>query len=257
MIASSVMSKKIATGADAVVLDVKTGRGAFMQGVEEARALAQTMVDLGREVGLPAVAVISTMSQPLGRAIGNALEVQEAVDTLRGEGPADLLELSLVLGAEVLTACGASPSVAEARERLRATISSGAALGALEGLVARLGGDPASLTRPGGLPQAPVRLDLPAPRAGYVADVDALACGRAAMALGAGRARKDEPIDPAVGVVLRVAPGERVQRGAPLATLHAREPLPLDSDPVRRLRGAFVLADQPPPETPLVIETVR
>jgi pyrimidine-nucleoside phosphorylase len=257
LIASSVMSKKIATGADAVVLDVKAGRGAFVQGVAEARALAQTMVALGREVDLPAVAVISSMSRPLGRAIGNALEVQEAVDTLRGQGPPDLLELSLVLGAEVLTACGAAPSVPEARKRLRATISSGEAFGALEGLVSRLGGDPESLTRPGGLPQAPLRFDLPAPRAGYVADVDALDCGRAAMALGAGRARKDEPIDPAVGVVLRAAPGERVERGAPLATLHARESLALDSEPVRRLRGAFAIADRPPPETPLVIETVR
>jgi pyrimidine-nucleoside phosphorylase len=257
LIASSVMSKKIATGADAVVLDVKAGRGAFMKGPQEARALARTMVELGREVDLPAVAVISSMSRPLGRAIGNALEVEEAVDTLRGQGPPDLLELSLVLGAEVLTACGATPSIAEARERLRATVTSGAALAALEGLVARLGGDPGSLTRPGGLPQAPVRIDLPAPRAGFVADVDALACGQAAMALGAGRARKDEAIDPAVGVVLRVAAGERVEQGAPLATLHAREALPIDSEPVRRLAGAFAIADQPPPETPLVIETVR
>ena len=180
------------------------------------------------------------------------------MDTLRGQGPPDLLELALVLGAEVLTACGAAPSVPEARKRLsKRRFPAGRPSVLWKGWCPAWEAIPRASTRAGGLPQAPERFDLPAPRAGYVADVDALACGQAAMALGAGRARKDEPIDPAVGVVLRVAPGERVERGAPLATLHARESLALDSEPVRRLRGAFAIADRPPPETPLVIETVR
>jgi pyrimidine-nucleoside phosphorylase len=257
LIASSVMSKKIATGARAVLLDVKVGSGAFMKDLASARDLAETMVALGREAGLPAVAVLSDMGEPLGRAVGNALEVREAVETLRGQGPPELLELCLVLGAEVLVTAGAAASLEAARERLRATVPAGGALEALLGLVERLGGDPRRLLRPDGLPAAPVTFDLPAPRDGYVAGVDALTCGRVAIALGAGRAKKGDAIDPAVGLVLRARRGDRVGRGEPLATVHARTPLSVDSEPVRQLLAAFSFSDSPPPVTPLVIGTVR
>jgi pyrimidine-nucleoside phosphorylase len=203
------------------------------------------------------VAVLSDMGEPLGRAVGNALEVREAVETLQGQGPPDLLELCLVLGAEVLIAAGAAASLEEARARLAATVPSGGALEALLGLVERLGGDPRSLLRPDGLPTAPVVLDLPAPRDGYVAGVDALACGRVAIALGAGRAKKGDVIDPAVGLVLRARRGDRVGRGEPLATVHARTPLSVDSEPARRLLAAFSFSDAPPPASPLVIGTVH
>jgi thymidine phosphorylase len=162
-----------------------------------------------------------------------------------------------VLGTEVLVAAGAAPSLAGARERLAATLPRGGALEALLGLIERLGGDPRRLLRPDGLPAAPVTLDLPAPRDGFVAGVDALACGKVAIALGAGRAKKGDAIDPAVGLVLRARRGDRVRRGDPLATVHARTPLPVDSEPVRQLLAAFSFSYTPPPAAPLVIGTVR
>jgi pyrimidine-nucleoside phosphorylase len=257
LIASSVMSKKIATGANAVVLDVKVGSGAFMKELGAARALARAMVDLGRMVGLPAVAVITGMGQPLGRAVGNALEVREAVETLRGAGPPDLLELCLVLGAEALVAAGAAPSVGVARERLGATVADGTALEALLGLVERLGGERQSLLRPGGLPAAPFTIPVPALGRGYVQAVDALVCGQVTVALGAGRSRKDDPVDPAVGLILHVRSGDPVAEGQPLATIHSREPLSVDSEHVRRLQTAFLIAGAPAPAPPLVVETLR
>ena len=257
LIASSVMSKKIATGAHAVVLDVKAGSGAFMKDRQSAHNLAAAMVALGRRVGLPAVAVITAMGEPLGRAVGNALEVREAVETLQGGGPPDLLELCLVLGAEVLVAAGAVPSTAAARERLAGTIPGGAALEALLALVERLGGERRALLRPDGLPLAPVTVPVPAPGDGYVRSVDALVCGRVSMALGAGRTRKEDSVDPAVGLVLDVRSGDRVAAGQTLATLHSRAPLSVDSDLVRRLQTAFLIAGTPVPAPPLVLETIR
>jgi pyrimidine-nucleoside phosphorylase len=222
LIAASVMSKKIATGASAVVLDVKVGAGAFMKDLASARTLAQAMVELGRGVGLPVVAVLSAMAEPLGAAVGNALEVREAIETLNGRGPADLAALCLALGAEALVAAGAAPSAAAARDRLQATLGDGSALARLRALVERLGGDPRCVDEPSRLPAAPVVEDVPAPRAGYIAGIDALAVGRAAMQLGAGRVTKQDTIDPAAGIVLRAKVGDRVRRGEPLATIHRR-----------------------------------
>lgn len=257
LIASSVMSKKIATGAQAIVLDVKAGSGAFMKDLADARELAGAMVALGREVGLPTVAVISSMAEPLGRAVGNALEVREALDTLSGRGPADVLDLCLALGSEALVAAGVAPALQPARQRLEGTLRQGAALEQLLGLVGRLGGDAAGLLHPGGLPTAPFILDVPAPRSGYLAGIDARACGQVATALGAGRTIKESLIDPAVGLVLGAKTGDLVERGAPLVTLHARHPLAVDSEPVGALLTAFRWSDQPVPPSPLILETLR
>jgi pyrimidine-nucleoside phosphorylase len=218
------MSKKIATGASAVVLDVKVGAGAFMKDLASARALAQAMVALGRGVGLPAVAVLSAMDEPLGAAVGNALEVREAIETLQGHGPADLVELCLALGSEVLVTAGAAESAEAAREQLGATLADGSALAKLRALVAGLGGDVRCVEEPDRLPAAPYVVDVLAPRDGYVARIDALAIGLAAMQLGAGRATKQDTIDPAVGVVLRAKIGDGLTRGQPLATIYARRP---------------------------------
>jgi pyrimidine-nucleoside phosphorylase len=255
LIASSVMSKKIATGTNAVVLDVKVGAGAFMKDLASARTLAEAMVALGRGVGLPAVAVLSSMSEPLGAAVGNTLEVREAIETLRGSGPADLLELCLVLGTEVLASAGAAPVKREARERLRQSIDDGTALAKLRALVAGMGGDGQYVDYPDRLPQAPHVTDVPSHRAGYIAGVDALAVGLAAMHLGAGRATKSDEIDPAVGIVLRAKTGDRVNAGAPLATVHSREPLSIDS--MHQLSGAFRWGDQPVTPSPLVLDVIR
>jgi pyrimidine-nucleoside phosphorylase len=250
-----VMGKKIATGANAVVLDVKVGQGAFMKDLDAARELARTMVALGRAVELPTVAVLSGMSEPLGRAVGNALEVREAIETLNGSGPADLVSLCLTLGAEVLVAAGAAPTDREARERLSRTLEDGSALAAFRSLVEGMGGDVRCIDEPDRLPRAPHMIDVPAPRDGYAAGIDALACGQAAMRLGAGRATKGDAIDPAVGVVLRVKTGVRVVQGQPLATVHSREPEPVDS--VRQLSSAFRWSDTPVSPPALVLDIIR
>ena len=270
LIAASVMSKKIATGASAVVLDVKAGAGAFMKDPAAARALAAAMVSLGRGVALPTVAVITGMDEPLGRAIGNALEVREAVETLRGDGPPDLLALCLELGSEALVAAGASPGRDAARRGLAATIPGGAALARLRELVEAMGGDARCIDEPDRLPQAPHVAVVPSPRRGYVARIDALACGDAAVLLGAGRATKSAPIDPAVGIVLHAKTGDYVERGAPLFTVHARHPVPVDSDggtaggeaaavsqAVRQTLEAFGWSDTAVEPPPLLLDVIR
>ena len=255
LIASSVMSKKIATGAQAVVLDVKVGSGAFMKDVDSARALARTMVDLGRATGLKTVAVLTDMSIPLGAAIGNALEVREAVETLSGDGPSDLVELCCVLGREVLVAAGFDGTPHDAELRLRHTIDDRSALAALRRLVESMGGDVGCVDDPGRLPAAPHRASLKSVDAGYVAGVDALVCGEVAMRLGAGRATKEDAIDPAVGLMLRVKTGERVTRGSTLAEIHARSQPSVDL--LDQLRAAFTLTPAPPPPSPLVLDIIR
>ncbi|MSQ43289.1 MAG: thymidine phosphorylase [Chloroflexi bacterium] len=257
LIASSVMSKKIATGARAVVLDVKVGSGAFMKTLEGARTLSRAMVDLGSAAGLAVVAVITSMDQPLGMAVGNILEVQEAVATLRGGGSSELLELCVILGAEVMVASGAASTVNEARARLEATISSGEAHRCLRDLVASLGGSPDAINHPETLPAAPWRTAVVAPQDGVVARIDALAIGEVAMRLGAGRATKGALIDPAVGVVLSVRAGDRVHAGQVLGVVHSREPLGSTVGLVSEVTAAFAWSATDIVREPLVLEVIR
>ncbi|WP_276210608.1 pyrimidine-nucleoside phosphorylase [Heyndrickxia coagulans] len=221
LIASSIMSKKIAAGADAIVLDVTTGAGAFMKKEEDAIRLAETMVRIGNHVGRKTMAVISDMSQPLGYAIGNALEVKEAIDTLKGEGPDDLTELVLALGSQMVVLAGKATTLEEARKMLKEAIANGAGLEKFKKFVANQGGDPSVIDHPEKLPQAKYAIDLPAKTSGYVSKMVADQIGVAAMMLGAGRATKEDKIDFAVGIVLRKKVGDRVEAGEPLATIYA------------------------------------
>jgi pyrimidine-nucleoside phosphorylase len=218
LIAASIMSKKIAAGANAIVLDVKVGSGAFMKKLEHARELAEAMLELGRRADRMVVCELTDMDQPLGRAVGNALEIQEAVATLRGEGPADLTELSLAATTHLVAMCdGVDRS--EARSRAEAAHQDGSGLEAYQRWIRAQGGDPSEEA----LPRAPVVRPVTAERKGYVASLGALAVGVASIRLGAGRAVKDEPIDHAVGIVCLRKRGDRVEAGETLAEVHARD----------------------------------
>ena len=221
LIASSIMSKKIAAGADAIVLDVKTGAGAFMKTLDGARQLAAAMVRIGNNVGRKTMAVISDMSQPLGFAIGNALEVREAIDTLRGAGPRDLEDLCIALGRQMLVLGGKTASLEHAEEMLREAIRSGAALSKFREWIASQGGDASVVERTELLPQAKYQIEVPASRAGVVERIVADKIGAAAMLLGAGRVTKESRIDLAVGIVLRKKVGDPVRESESLATIHA------------------------------------
>ncbi|MGI6129045.1 MAG: pyrimidine-nucleoside phosphorylase [bacterium] len=223
LIASSIMSKKIAAGADAIVLDVKCGSGAFMSDLDSARALAQTMVDIGTSVGRKTIAVISNMDQPLGAAVGNALEVREVINTLNNRGPKDLTELSLTLGAYMLMLAGKVDSALRGEQILREVLASGAAWEKFREFVAAQGGDVEAIDHPQLLPQARFRLPVLAPTDGYVAKVRADIIGQASMKLGAGRETKEDAIDLAVGIVVKRKVGDKVRRGDVLAEIHASE----------------------------------
>lgn len=221
LIASSIMSKKIAAGADAIVLDVKTGAGAFMKTDEDAVNLAKAMVRIGNNVGRQPMAVISDMSQPLGFAIGNALEVQEAIDTLRGEGPEDLNELVLTLGSQMVVLAKKAETLEEARTKLQEVMKNGKALEKFKEFLSNQGGDASVVDDPSKLPQAAYKIDVPAKEAGVVSEIVADEIGVAAMLLGAGRATKEDEIDLAVGIMLRKKVGDNVEKGEPLVTLYA------------------------------------
>lgn len=223
LIASSVMSKKIAAGADAIVLDVKTGSGAFMKTLDDSIRLAKAMVDIGTQVGRSTVAVISDMDQPLGYAIGNALEIKEAVATLKGEGPADLEEVCLILASHMLVLGGKAESEAEARKILQEKLSSGEALDKLNALVQAQGGDITQIHDLQLLPQAEIIVEVKSSSDGFVESIQAEEIGIAAMLLGAGRETKDSIIDLAAGVVLRKKIGDPVALGETLAVLHLNE----------------------------------
>ncbi|MGA9226214.1 MAG: pyrimidine-nucleoside phosphorylase [Mesobacillus sp.] len=221
LIASSIMSKKIAAGADAIVLDVKTGAGAFMKTLDDSRELAKAMVRIGNNVGRRTMAVISDMSQPLGYAIGNALEVKEAIDTLKGEGPEDLTELCLTLGSHMVFLAGKANSLGEARSMLEEVIKNGSALEAFKVFLSSQGGDASVVDDPSRLPQAKYTFELEAKEAGYVAEIVADEVGTAAMLLGAGRATKESEIDLAVGLMLRKKIGDKVEQGESLLTIYS------------------------------------
>ncbi|MGG1399570.1 pyrimidine-nucleoside phosphorylase [Bacillus salipaludis] len=221
LIASSIMSKKIAAGADAIVLDVKTGAGAFMKTLDDSRELAKAMVRIGNNVGRRTMAVISDMSQPLGYAIGNALEVKEAIDTLKGEGPDDLTELCLTLGSHMVYLAEKADSLAEARAMLENVIKNGEALEKLKAFLSSQGGDASVVDDPSKLPQANFIFELEAKEDGYVSEIIADEVGTAAMLLGAGRATKESVIDLAVGLVLRKKIGDEVKKGQSLVTIYS------------------------------------
>lgn len=221
LIASSIMSKKIAAGSDAIVLDVKTGAGAFMKTVEDAQKLAHAMVSIGNNVGRKTMAVISDMSQPLGFAIGNSLEVKEAIDTLRGEGPKDLEELCMALGSQMVFLAGKANSLEDAEEKLKEVIRNGKALEKFKEFIANQGGDASVVDHPERLPQAQYLIEVPAKQDGVVAEIVADEIGTAAMLLGAGRATKESEIDLAVGLMLNKKVGDAVKVGDSMVTIHA------------------------------------
>ncbi|MFI8576780.1 pyrimidine-nucleoside phosphorylase [Rossellomorea aquimaris] len=223
LIASSIMSKKIAAGADAIVLDVKTGAGAFMKTLDDSKDLAKAMVNIGNNVGRKTMAVISDMSQPLGFAIGNALEVKEAIDTLKGEGPEDLTELCLTLGSHMVYLAEKASTLEEARELLKKAIEDGSALENFKVFLESQGGDPSVVDEPSKLPQAQYKVELEAKEDGYVSEIVADAVGTAAMWLGAGRATKDSVIDLAVGLELRKKIGDSVKTGDSLVTIYSND----------------------------------
>ncbi|MEG9297409.1 pyrimidine-nucleoside phosphorylase [Mangrovibacillus sp. Mu-81] len=223
LIASSIMSKKIAAGADAIVLDVKTGAGAFMKTLEDSKSLAKAMVNIGNNVGRKTMAVISDMSQPLGFAIGNALEVKEAIDTLKGEGPDDLTELCLTLGSHMVYLAEKASSLTEARELLKKAMNDGSALDNFKVFLESQGGDASVVDQPSKLPQARYKVELEAKEDGFVSEIIADSVGTAAMWLGAGRATKDSVIDLAVGLELCKKIGDEVKAGESLATIYSNQ----------------------------------
>jgi pyrimidine-nucleoside phosphorylase len=222
LITASILSKKLAEGIDALVLDVKVGRGAFMTDEASARALATSLVRVGSGAGLDVRAYLTRMDVPLGTTIGNALEIRESIDILKGVGPADTTELTLALGAEMLRLGGVAENLEQAREKLLEVQSSGAALDIFRRSIEAQGGDPRVVDEPERLPSAPEVTDVVASRAGVVGDMDAMGLGLAAMGLGAGRATAEDEIDPAVGLVLLKKPGEKVAESEPIVQIHHR-----------------------------------
>lgn len=221
LIASSIMSKKIAAGADAIVLDVKTGNGAFMKTLEDAEALAHAMVSIGNNVGRNTMAIISDMSQPLGRAIGNALELKEAIDTLNGQGPEDLTELVLTLGSQMVVLAERANTLEEARQLLNEAIENGSALDKFKTFLENQGGDASVVNLPELLPTAEYQIDYKAKSSGVVSELIANEIGVASMMLGAGRQTKDDDIDLSVGIVLNKKVGDNVNEGESLLTIHS------------------------------------
>ena len=255
LICGSILSKKLAEGIDALVLDVKFGRGAFMKTRAEARLLAEALVRVGQAGGKQVRALLTTMDQPLGRAVGNALEVAESVACLRGAGPADVMEVTYALGSHMLILGGVARDEADARQRLERVVANGAALAKFREIVAAQGGDVRAIDEPARLPQATLQVPLSAPRAGVVGDVDAMGVALAALRLGAGRAKASDLVDPAVGISDLVKIGERVNVGDTLAVIHANDEASL-ADARAMLVQAIVVGDAAPAPGPRVVETI-
>ena len=253
LLASSIMSKKLAEGIDGLVLDVKTGNGAFLERLDDSRTLARTMCAIGQALGKRMVALITRMDQPLGRAVGNAVEVAESIACLRGEGPADLVDLSVELAAEMVVLGERAATIEEARSLGRRALADGTALGRFRRVIAAQGGDPRVVDDPGRLPAPGRKLVLESPTSGTVERLAARPIGLATMLLGAGRARVDSAIDPAVGVILHKKVGEPVTRGEPLCTLLVNDEAALE-EARSMILGAYAIGEggAPPPE--LILE---
>jgi pyrimidine-nucleoside phosphorylase len=251
LIVASILSKKLAEGIDGLVLDVKVGRGAFMKDEARARTLAEALVRVGTRAGKKVVALLTGMDTPLGVAVGNANETREAIDVLRGGGPADLVECTLALGAEMIVLGGKAAGLVDARRMLEGAIARGDGARTFERMIEAQGGDPRVVTDTTWLEIAPVEVVVRAPADGFVTAVDAMVVGLAAVAMGAGRARADATIDPAVGISIEAKPGAEVKSGDALARIHVRRAS--DADAIaERVRRAFSLGSAPPPPAPLV-----
>jgi pyrimidine-nucleoside phosphorylase len=259
LIASSVMSKKIAAGADGIVLDVKAGNGAFMRDQQSAEQLARLMVSIGRAAGKRMAAVVTAMDEPLGASIGNALEIIEAIEVLRGEetraSTRTLRAVTLVLGAHILVMAGLSPTIEAAQDVLDERLRDGAALQKLRQMIEWQGGNPAVIDDLSLLPQAGEVIELRSPANGYVGAIDALQIGVAVMELGAGRKTKSDPVDYAVGVVLEVEAGDPISAGQPIATIHTNGRIPQDQAEMLVLE-AFAFGPEPPIRLPHILSEV-
>jgi pyrimidine-nucleoside phosphorylase len=251
LIASSIMSKKIAAGANGIVLDVKVGQGAFMQTEQEAQDLASLMVHIGRKLGRRVRAVISDMSQPLGLAVGNALELREALDTLHGKGPADFREHCLTIASQLALLAGRTQGAETARSEIAALLDSGQALAKFREWISAQGGDVVYIDDPAQLPMARYVRQISAPRSGYVAALNAREVGLTSMLLGGGRAKKGDKIDHAVGIVLQAKIGDQVVEGQPLLTIHANDEAKV-AGAKQRLLAAYEWSDEPVDPPPLL-----
>lgn len=251
LIASSIVSKKLASGAGAIVLDVKTGSGALMHTVEDSIALAKAMVDIGAQAGRPILALVTGMDQPLGTHVGNALEVKEAIDILAGRAKGDLLTVSLELGSRMLVACGIAADVEDGKARMTRALESGAGLAKFREMITAQGGDGRVCDDTDYLPHAAYKISVPALSSGYVARMDTAAIGRCAQALGAGRQKKTDVIDPAVGLVMDVRLGDAVAAGDSLATLYLNR-RELASDAVGEMQRAIAITEEKPTLPPLI-----
>ncbi|GCE47548.1 pyrimidine-nucleoside phosphorylase/thymidine phosphorylase [Thermosporothrix hazakensis] len=256
LIASSIMSKKLAIGCSHLLLDVKFGSGALLKPVEQARELAQIMVAIGKQAGMHTVATLTSMAQPLGAAIGNALELAEAIAILRGEGPADVRELCYYEASELLVMTGKAPNMEEAHQQVMQVILRGEAVAKLAEVIAAQGGDGSMIERPEKLPAAPARLIVKAPRSGYIAAIEAEQMGRASMHLGAGRVRKGEPIDHRTGFVLQAKIGDYVHAGDALLEIHARTVAEAEAIQPAVL-ACYAWSEEPTQPLPLIFETVH
>ena len=256
LISSSIMSKKLAENLDGLVLDVKVGSGAFMKTLERARALATTMVGIGKAYEVKTVALLTSMNTPLGNEIGNASEIAESIAVLRGEGPEDLVEVTMALGIEMLSVAGIETEPPKARSLLETARSSGKALEVFARVIEAQGGDPSVVENPEAiLPKAPHRAQVTAERGGFLRELDAFKVGVAAMRLGAGRARKEDTIDAAVGITVLVKPGEKVEATQPILKLSYRHPAKLQ-EALAVLDGAIEIGEEPPSRSPLILDRV-
>jgi pyrimidine-nucleoside phosphorylase len=255
LIAASIMSKKLAEGLTGLVLDVKRGSGAFLPQLERGLELAKTMIELGADHGCPVVTLITAMDRPLGRACGNALEMEESIHSLRGEGPADLMEVTYALGAEMLLLADAARDHADARRMMEQAISDGSAAAHFQKMIEAQGGNPSVVDDPSIMPQAKEVAIFVAPRRGFVAQVEPRAIGRGITALGGGRTQMDDKLDLSVGFVITARPGDWVEAGEPLATVFARDRAGIDSGRAT-LRSAITIADEANPPLALVSHRV-
>jgi pyrimidine-nucleoside phosphorylase len=255
LICASIMSKKLAEGLDALVLDVTFGRGAFMKDKARARELATALVAIGRAMGKPTRALLTSMDQPLGFAVGNAVEVIESIEALKGRGPADLMEVTCALGVHMLLLGGATADPTDAQHRLDAAIASGAALARFRELIAAQGGDPAVIDDYDRLPRAGIIRAVPAPASGWIADVDPMAVAQAALRLGAGRVNAAAAIDPAVGFTALAKMGTAVRAGDALCMVHANDGR-LADEAAAQARSAFTIGPAPVPVPPLIDELI-